>query len=105
MDRSRGQASGWRSGKSQCAPVTSGAKSSRGTEGRSFGSMSAPQPGIRARRASDDSALAGFSWVYAIRSPESCRYGWERVGSGRGHDERLDAVVELRREDVIALGD
>lgn len=50
IECSRGTVSGWRSG-SRCAPVRSGRRSSRGTEGRSAGSRSTPQPGIRARRA------------------------------------------------------
>ena len=48
-DRSRGHFSGCRSGNSQCAPVSPSWYCSFGVDGRSFGSRSAPQPGIRAR--------------------------------------------------------
>src|SRR5918998_791030 len=66
IDRSRGHFSGWRSGKSQCAPVAPGSNRSRGTDGRSSGFRSAPQPGMRARNSSLDSASFGFSDVYGM---------------------------------------
>jgi hypothetical protein len=49
MERSRGHFSGCRSGNSQRAPVRSSWNCSFGVEGRSRGSRSAPQPGMRAR--------------------------------------------------------
>jgi hypothetical protein len=49
IERSRGHVSGCRSGNSQCAPVRSSRNCSFGVEGRSAGSRSTPQPGIRAR--------------------------------------------------------
>ena len=63
IDLSRGHFSGCRSGNSQCAPLRSGSNRSRGTDGRSLGSRSAPQPGMRARNSSLDSASFGFSDV------------------------------------------
>src|SRR5919107_5760030 len=95
IERSRGHFSGCRSGNSQCAPVFSW-NTSRRADGRSFGSRSTPQPGMRSRSASLDSAIGGFCGVYAM------------VGllSGRARDDqRLDAAVQLGGEDVVALGD
>jgi hypothetical protein len=63
IERSRGARSGCLSGKSHRAPVSSGRYCSFGTEGRSFGSRSTPQPGMRARSCSLDSAFGGFSGV------------------------------------------
>src|SRR5687768_1373232 len=97
IERSRGRSSGWRSGSSQWAPVADGSNRSRGTDGRSAGSRSTPQPGMRARSCSGDSAGRGFSGVYGIEVPP-------RSGGGRD-DERLDAAVELGGEHVVALAD
>ena len=74
-----------------------GRSASAPTAGRS-GSRSAPHPGMRARNSSVVSALGGFlrrvgQWVIVL----SLRRRWG--------DERLDAVVELGREHVVALGD
>src|SRR3954452_11712283 len=97
MDRSRGHFSSCLSGNSQCAPVTRSVRW-RGTAGRSFGSRSTPHPGMRARSSSLGDATKGLSAVYVMgRLSDSSR--------GGRHDERLDAVVELRREDVVAVGD
>src|SRR5919202_1810030 len=94
-ERSRGHFSGCRSGNSQWAPVFSW-NSSRRPDGRSFGSRSTPQPGMRLRSASPDSAIGGFCGVY----------GMVGLLSGRGgDDERLDAAVQLGGEDVVPLVD
>src|SRR3712207_1375232 len=96
-ERSRGYFSGCRSGNSQWAPVKSSCHCSFGTDGRSLGSRSTPQPGMRALSSSGDSAIGGLCGVYVIGF--SCR-------SRRGRDdEGLDDSVELGREDVVALGD
>src|SRR5215212_2376117 len=63
MERSRGRFSGCRSGKSQWAPVAEGSNRSFGADGRSLGSRSTPQPGIRARSWSAVSVSGGFSDV------------------------------------------
>src|SRR5918997_2679204 len=95
IERSRGHFSGCRSGNSQCAPVFSW-NTSRRPEGRSFGSRSTPQPRMRARSASLDSAIGGLCGVYAMAG----------LLSGRARDDqRLDAAVQLGGEDVVTLGD
>src|SRR5919205_4477212 len=96
-ERSRGYFSGCRSGNSQCAPVKSSWNCSFGTDGRSFLSRSTPQPGMRFRSSSGDSAMGGLCGVYVMEV--SCRSGCGR------EDEGLDAAVELGREDVVPLGD
>src|SRR5215212_6396840 len=47
-------------GKVQWAPVAEGSNRSFGTDGRSLGSRSTPQPGIRARSWSEVSLRGGF---------------------------------------------
>src|SRR3954471_21359460 len=97
IERSRGHFSGCRSGNSQCAPVKSSWNCSFGTEGRSLGSRSAPQPGIRFLSSSGDSAIGGLCGVYVIGFS-----WWSRRGRD---DEGLDDSVELGREHVVPLGD
>src|SRR5690606_34376471 len=95
IERSRGTRSGCCSGSSQRVPVAPGSKRSRGTEGRSLGSRSAPQPGIRACSSSREGARLGLSAVYGTVASSVLAH----------HDEGLDAVVELGGEQVVALGD
>jgi hypothetical protein len=67
IDRSRGHFSGCWSGNSpQWAPERPSWNSSLGTDGRSFGSRSTPQPGMRARSCSAVSRPGGMCGVYGI---------------------------------------
>src|SRR3954468_5775512 len=108
IDFSRYPSCGCWAGNSQWAPVGGRSKSSRGTDGRAAGSRSAPHPGMVARNSSAVRTRAG--WVSA--------YGRSGIGilllrvfsagrllCGAGHDDGLDAVVELGREHVVPLGD